>query len=774
VSLTSDRTRELGPELGGEGLAILAQALLALRSTSDLGTGCAIVGACAVSALEASEYRLLRVDGRSGALRLLEESGVETPYLAEGGGPVEHAIRLEGALYDEGEVESPRETLLWLTAPQSLATIPIVSGSTLYGILLVAFAGSRGFPAAQRLFLQTLGDALALALERADLVQQLDDERHRRAGLEQRLSSEEEASASLMSVVAHEIRTPLTAIKAYTETLLETLDNPHTPRQRFLGIINDECDRLTRLVTDILDLSRLEAGQRPLRLARVELRTVVDEVVAGLTALAKPRHIGIALDLESSLAVEADSDLLKRLLVNLLANAIKFSPANGEVRLAASAKGEEWLGTIEDDGPGIPAQDLPRVFERFFRGRQPGDQHIEGTGLGLAIARGIVELHGGRIWVESPEKGGSRFCFSIPRRQMATGHARRIARQIMGRSDVRELFAATVEMVAASMDAEIVSLMLVDPDAGDLFIAASRGLEGQNLTIRRTTVRSGVAGSVAAWGRPVLVDNIETDRRFRRLNHPQYSTKSLLSVPLRVEGEVLGVVNVNNKISREAFDENDLSLLVALVERVGSAVERAYAYPDSGRAIAEALEAVRSVTSLRREWLLGSRSHVRHARATAREMGMSPADVDVVGYVAAIHDLGMTRMQAELLRFRGPLEEEQREALMHHPEVSVEIIRPLEYLGSVRDLILSHHERWDGSGYPRGTSGEEIPLGGRILAVVDAYESMTSGRPYRPAVNRDEALAELRRQGGHQFDPQVVEGFARVLEQEKEQESSQP
>ena len=148
---------------------------------------------------------------------------------------------------------------------------------------------------------------------------------------------------------------------------------------------------------------------------------------------------------------------------------------------------------------------------------------------------------------------------------------------------------------------------------------------------------------------------------------------------------------------------------------------------------------------------------------------MSPADVDVVGYVAAIHDIGMTRMHSELLRLRGPLEQGQREALMQHPEVSVEIIRPLEYLGSVRDLILSHHERWDGTGYPRGLRGEEIPLGGRILAVVDAFESMTSGRPYRPACERDEALAELRRQGGQQFDPQVVEAFSRVLDHENGQ-----
>jgi signal transduction histidine kinase/putative methionine-R-sulfoxide reductase with GAF domain len=766
-SSPSARPGQVAPALAGEGLAMMAQAVLALRSTGDLGTACGIACACAVSALDASASRLLHVDSRSGALRLIADSSEETPYLPEPGGPVEAVMRSESALFDDGVVgHAPRETLLWVDTPAALATVPLATGGTLYGFLLVGFGQPRSFGAADRLFLQTLGDALAMTLERFDLRGLLAEEHQRVAKLERQLSADEEASSNLMSVVAHEIRTPLTAIKAYTETLLDSLANPHTPRERFLGIINDECDRLTRLVTDILDVSRLEAGQRPLRLSRFDVQRIIQEIADSLTAVSRPRQITIEIAVEPGLVAEADADLLRRLYLNLLGNAVKFSPVGGVVRVRAAAQGEEWTGSVEDQGCGIPAEDLPRVFERFFRGRQPGEQQVEGTGLGLAIARGIVELHGGRIWAESKASGGSCFCFVLPLRQMASLGARRIARQIALRPDLRKLFDQTAEMVAAAMDAEIVSLMVVDPDRGDLFIVASRGLEGQNLAERRITVRSGVAGSVAAWGKPVLVNNIETDRRFLRLNHPQYSTKSLLSVPLRVEGEVLGVLNVNNKVSGAAFDEHDLALMVALVERVGSAVERTYAYPDSGRAVEEALEAVRSLTRLRRDYLLGTRSAVRLTRATARELGMSGADVDVIGYVAAIHDVGMTRVHDQVLRAARPLKDDERQQVVQHPELSVEIIRSLEYLGSVRELILSHHERWDGSGYPRGLAGEEIPLGSRVLAVVDAYESMTAGRAYRAPRSRDEALAELRAGAGSQFDLRVVEALLRVLERE--------
>ena len=751
----------------GEGLATLAQAALALRSTGDLGTACAIACSCAVRALDASGSRLLRVDGRSGALRLLEESGVETPYLPEHGGPVETVMRSDAALFDDGSSpHAPRETLLWTEAPAALAAIPLAAGDTIFGVLLLGFRAPRIFGPADRLLLQTLGDGLAMTLERFELRGLLAEEHQRVTELEHRMSADEESSSSLMSVVAHEIRTPLTAIKAYTETLLDSLANPHTPRERFLGIINDECDRLTRLVSDILDLSRLEAGQRPLRLSRFDLQSLVREVATSIDALSSPRQISIEFEGDPGLVVEADADLLRRLYHNLLGNAVKFSPVGATVRASTTVDGEDWIGAVEDQGPGITPEELPRVFERFFRGRQPGEQQVDGTGLGLAISRGIVELHGGRIWAESRPSGGSRFCFLLPLRQMASPAARRIARQVARRPDLRELFDQTADMVAAAMDAEIVSLMVVDPERGDLFIVASRGLEGQNLAERRITVRSGVAGTVAAWGRPVLVNNIETDRRFLRLNHPQYTTKSLLSVPLHVEGEVLGVLNVNNKVSGAPFDEHDLALMVALVERVGSAVERTYAYPDSGRTVTEALEAVRSLTRMRREFLLGTRSAVRLARSTARELGMHAAEVDTVGFAAAIHDVGMTRVHDRVLQAPRPLQDDERREVAQHPELGAEIIRPLEDMAVVRDLILAHHERWDGTGYPRGMAGEDIPLGSRVLAAVDAWESMTNGRPYRPPRRREEAISELRREGGRQFDPRVVEALIRVIERE--------
>jgi len=766
------------PPLPRETVTLLAEAVLALRATSELAVSWDLTRQHLREALGAAHARLLRVDRRSGALFLLEESGVETPYLAEHGGPVEWVMRNDRARFDEEFADDMgRETLLWHEPPVSLATIPLVAGSTAFGFLLVGFADAHAFGSTERLLLQTMADALALSLERSHLRQALEEERAQATRLERRLSSAQEFSAGLLNLVVTELRSPLSSVKAYSESLDQVAPHARATRTRFLGVIHEECDRMASLLTDVSDLSRIEGGECPLRLGAVTLRELGQGAVEHTRELAHQRGIVIELNADD-VRIEVDPELLRRAVENLIQNAIEFSPAGGNVRVRLVANEQDWTCTVQDDGPPLPDNDLGTVFDHFHRARReapPGSTAATrgpaATRLGLAITRGIVELHAGRLWVEQEPAvvggavPGPRFCFSVPNRQTASARARRVARQALGRPDLQPLFDAIVDMVGVTLESALVSLVLVDPDRGDLFVAASTG-HGGAVKGRRTTLRSGVAGTVAAWGHPLLVEDIETDRRFRRLNHPQYNTKSLLSVPLRVEGEVIGVVNANNKLSGESFDEDDLALLVMLTERVASAIERACAYPDSERVVEDALDAVQAMTQLKREFALGGRRHVKRSRSLARRLGLTPAEVDVIGYVASIHDLGMVRFGPETVH-PNHLDERQLRAVRAHPEVSVEILRPLEYLGQVRELVLSHHERWDGQGYPHGLEGERIPMGARILSVVDAWESMTSARPWRKALPPAEALAELRREAGRQFDPDVVEAFAAMWAEEE-------
>jgi HD-GYP domain-containing protein (c-di-GMP phosphodiesterase class II) len=135
----------------------------------------------------------------------------------------------------------------------------------------------------------------------------------------------------------------------------------------------------------------------------------------------------------------------------------------------------------------------------------------------------------------------------------------------------------------------------------------------------------------------------------------------------------------------------------------------------------------------------------------------------MIGYVASVHDVGMATVGEDVLSGARKLDDQKRAAIEEHGERGVEIMRPLEVVGAVREMILTHHEWWNGSGYPRGLRGEQIPVGARILSVVDAFESMTAGRAYRPARTGREALEEIQSLAGQQFDPAVVEALSHAL-----------
>jgi two-component system phosphate regulon sensor histidine kinase PhoR len=219
-----------------------------------------------------------------------------------------------------------------------------------------------------------------------------------------------------VSNVSHELRTPLASLKALTETLQEgALEDPPAAR-RFLARMEAEVDALTQMANELLELSRIESGQVPLELKTVQPCALLESAVDRMRAQAERANLSLSTDCPGDLpSIPVDGPRLEQVLVNLLHNAIKFTN-QGEVVASARQDGPSVVFSIRDTGIGIPADDLPRIFERFYktdRARSHSGQG-GGTGLGLSIARHIVEAHGGRIWAESEEGRGSTFSFAIP------------------------------------------------------------------------------------------------------------------------------------------------------------------------------------------------------------------------------------------------------------------------------------------------------------------------------------------------------------------------
>jgi PAS domain S-box-containing protein len=220
-----------------------------------------------------------------------------------------------------------------------------------------------------------------------------------------------------IGVVSHELRTPLTAIKGYVDLMLAGQTGPVTPLQtEFLGIVQSSTARLSALINDMLDISRIESGRIEVKHDAVDFGVVAHEVVATLRHEAEAKQIALTLDVPPDLPpVSGDADRITQVLLNLISNAIKYTPARGRVRVSVEATRNSFVTTcVEDTGIGIAPDDQARVFQKFFRADNSLTREASGTGLGLAITRAIIEKLNGSIWVESEPGQGSRFFFTLP------------------------------------------------------------------------------------------------------------------------------------------------------------------------------------------------------------------------------------------------------------------------------------------------------------------------------------------------------------------------
>ncbi len=224
----------------------------------------------------------------------------------------------------------------------------------------------------------------------------------------------EQAKSDFVSTVSHELRTPLTSIKAYTATLRRRDVNfDEETRQQFLRVIEEETDRLTRLISDLLDMSRIESGRLELKKREFDMVKLAEIVVGKLESQSARHTLTLAPECESA-NVYADPDKIEQVLVNLLDNAIKYSPDGGEVRVGVRKQRHLVQCSVTDPGVGIPAEHLPHIFEKFHRVDNRSTREVYGTGLGLYVSKSIVEAHGGNIWVESEPGKGSTFHFTLP------------------------------------------------------------------------------------------------------------------------------------------------------------------------------------------------------------------------------------------------------------------------------------------------------------------------------------------------------------------------
>lgn len=224
----------------------------------------------------------------------------------------------------------------------------------------------------------------------------------------------ERVRQEFLSNISHELRTPLTSIMAFVETLEDGAIDDRENNRRFLGVIRRNAERMHALIDDILELSQIEAGDVTVEPRSVELTRLVQEIYAGLSAKAAASELELINAVRPDDRVYADPSRLDQILTNLIDNAIKFNRPGGTVTVEIAHTPELAAITVTDTGEGIPAEHLPRIFERFYRADRGRTREIGGTGLGLAIVKHLARLHGGEVSVRSELGSGSAFVVELP------------------------------------------------------------------------------------------------------------------------------------------------------------------------------------------------------------------------------------------------------------------------------------------------------------------------------------------------------------------------
>jgi putative nucleotidyltransferase with HDIG domain len=664
----------------------------------------------------------------------------------------------------------------------------------LTSILVIAAFGSHGMDSIRR-------RELRIRIQLEEMTTQLQESN-------EKLKSLDELKTQFFSNINHELRTPLTLMLAPLKAILDGKMGKLTSTMRdTLETMQRNGYKLLKLINNLLDLTKFEEGKMRLKPKMLNFVEFVTPLLASVKPLADQKKIRLYFQHPPHpVELSIDPDQFERVVFNLLSNALKFTPNNGKITLYVEEKDNSATLTVEDTGVGIPVGMLESIFDRFSQVDGSKSRAQEGTGIGLSLAREIVNLHRGTIRAESQLGKGSRFIVELrkgedhfpadildrrvedlpaaPKRRETDAEELRPEDIV---ADYRRLQLIDLEKVdieggrvakAKIQDAlilciddnpEVLKLMrMLLSDEYDLELTDSAekglvllrekspdivlcdvmmpGMDGhafskavkadealKHVPILLVTARTGaemVAEGIQAGADDYIskpFDSVELKARIRALLRMR-----------QVESE-LALLNRNLKMRTSDLVEQQRSLFLSTVKSLVTAIDAKDEY-------------TRHHSTRVTEFTL----------KIAKKMGYSEKELGDLELAALLHDVGKIGVPEYILNKPGKLTDAEFKQIKEHPARGESILEPVIELKDIRKVVRAHHEQYNGSGYPDGLKGREIPLGARIMAIADTYDSITSERPYRKAASHRFAVKEIIRCSGTQFDPEVVEHFLEI------------
>jgi len=319
-----------------------------------------------------------------------------------------------------------------------------------------------------------------------------------------------------------------------------------------------------------------------------------------------------------------------------------------------------------------------------------------------------------------------------------------------------------IEMTQKTLNASAASILLFRHSDHELYFEVASGPVGKALRHVKLNTQYGIAGQVARTGKPLIVNDVSRSENFHKMidDTTGFSTKSLVCAPLEVHHKILGVIEVLNKLDGSEFEEQDMEAVISVANTAAMAIENTRLHQTVLEAYKNTIKTLAAAIDAKDPYTRGHSQRVmEYTLLAGAYLSFSSEEMETLEYAAILHDIGKISIDSSILNKPGSLSKSEWELIREHPIIGANLLRGIPFLEKASELVLCHHEKFNGEGYPGGLKGKEIPLGSRLIAVADAFDTMTTDRSYRAAMTVEHAVKELRNCSGSQFCPGAVKAF---------------
>lgn len=632
---------------------------------------------------------------------------------------------------------------------KSFISCPIICREKLLGVLNINDKkDNKPFTEDEFDLIKIIANQAAIALENALLVSELMSKTVELEEINRKLIDSDISKTEFLTRISHELRTPLNSIKGAIYYLQSSERVEKKIQKEFYEIINSETLKVIDIIENLLNFLRLEDETKILKKSIIDLSEIVTNLSSALTLKTILARKNINFNIEKGKTIPkiiGDRVKITQFFINFIEGISKFLEPNDTINLLFSEDKNHILIKIQ-----VPRELPDEVIYDILNLKSIFQLEKSEEKLKLYLASKIVEVHGWRLLAENINNS-FHATILIPKSKKQ-------------KVEVIEdrIFQLYVDFISELFDANICSVMLSDEITGDLVIKSARGLSED--IIRKTRIKFGdrIAGWVALSGESVLVTDINSDYRFAKESIPQYTSRSFISLPLKVKDKTVGVINITNRKDADIFTLKDLMIASILTERVSHFIETLYTRACTDSEIKYYLDSFESMLRAMQKY------HKKNSRLPdmmlklMEELNVSDKDKAIALYVSMIYDLGLVPIYESILRKENLAPSDIR-MIKLHPHNTVNIINGFEFSDEVKKAILHHHEKYDGTGYPMGLKGKEIPFISRALSIVDSFEAMISQKPYKKTYTKEEALEEIKKKAGTWYDPDIVNAFEKIV-----------